>query len=217
MTRSCGSRSPTRSTTRARLCATIAKKGTPCGSGSPRRPRASSSPTTAACSRSSKLVVQVRSPKTCCGPSASCPGWSRAMTRSAADESCCGSIRTSKRVKPPSGWIQVRTAGEAVALLDEFPVQVISFNSPAEASAVVHWLHEQGAEGRDRWPRERVRFHCEYDPRAIDPLIAVIELDHGSAVGSGSVRPSVRHESRGDPGDSGSSVLFAVRAGRRMS
>ncbi len=82
----------------------------------------------------------------------------------------------------PSGWIQVRTAGEAVALLDEFAVQVISFNSPAEASTVVHWLHEQGAEGRDRWPHERIRFHGEHDSRAIDRLIAVIELDHGSAV-----------------------------------
>ncbi len=82
----------------------------------------------------------------------------------------------------PSGWIQVRTAGEAVALLDEFPVEVMSFNSPTEASAVVHWLHEQGAEGRDRWPRERIRFHGEDDPDPIDQLIAAIELDHGSAV-----------------------------------
>ena len=80
----------------------------------------------------------------------------------------------------PYGWIQVRTAGEAIALLDEFAVQLLSFHAPAQASAVIHWLHEQDADGRDRWPREQIGFHGEHDPRAIDRLIATIER-HPSA------------------------------------
>ncbi len=72
----------------------------------------------------------------------------------------------------PPGWIQVRTAGETIALLDEFPVQRLSFNAPANASVVVHWLHEQDAAGRDRWPREQIGFHGKHDLRVIDQLIA---------------------------------------------
>ncbi len=82
----------------------------------------------------------------------------------------------------PEGWIQVRTAGETIALLDEFPVQTLSFNAPTEASAVVHWLHEQDGEGRDRWPRDRIAFHGEHDLRVIDQLIAAIE-HHSSGAG----------------------------------
>ena len=82
----------------------------------------------------------------------------------------------------PRGWIQVRTAGETVALLDEFAVQILSFHAPAEASAVLHWLHEQDADGRDRWPREQIEFHGEHDPRAIDQLIAAIERHPSGAV-----------------------------------
>jgi len=68
----------------------------------------------------------------------------------------------------PRGWVQVRTAGEAIAVLDEFPVQVMSFDAPAAASAVVHWLHEQDADGRDCWPRQQIKFHGEHDLGAID-------------------------------------------------
>ena len=82
----------------------------------------------------------------------------------------------------PRGWIQARTAGETIALLDEFAVQFLSFHAPADASSVVHWLHEQEAEGRDRWPREQIGFHGEHDPRAIDRLIAVIEQHPSAAV-----------------------------------
>ncbi len=90
----------------------------------------------------------------------------------------------------PRGWIQVRTAGETIALLDEFPVQTLSFNASTEASAVVHWLHEQDGEGRDRWPRDRIGFHGEHDLRVIDQLIAAIE--HHSRGG-----PSVMNGSAG--------------------
>jgi hypothetical protein len=82
----------------------------------------------------------------------------------------------------PRGWIQVRTAGETIALLDEFPVQILSFHAPAQASAVVHWLHEQDADDRDRWPREQIGFHGEHDPHAIDQLIAAIEHHPSAAV-----------------------------------
>ena len=81
----------------------------------------------------------------------------------------------------PPGWIQVRTAGETIALLDEFAVQVLSFDAVADASAVVRWLHEQDANGRDRWPCEKIRFHGEHDPHAIDQLIAAIEHHHSGA------------------------------------
>jgi HD domain len=75
----------------------------------------------------------------------------------------------------PPGWIQVRTAGEAIALLDAFEVQTVSFDTPAQASAVVHWLLEQDAGGRDCWPREQIAFHGRHDTRAIEELIATIE------------------------------------------
>ncbi len=82
----------------------------------------------------------------------------------------------------PHGWVQVRTAGETIALLDEFPVQILSFHALADASVVVHWLHEQEADGRDRWPREQICFHGEQDPRAIDQLISAIEHHPRSAL-----------------------------------
>ena len=82
----------------------------------------------------------------------------------------------------PHGWIQVRTAGEAIALLNEFAVQLLSFHAPAQASAVIHWLHEQDADGRDRWPREQIGFHGEHDPRAIDQLTATVERHPSAAV-----------------------------------
>jgi hypothetical protein len=81
----------------------------------------------------------------------------------------------------PHGWVQVRSAGEAIALLDEFAVQIISFNSPAEASAVVHWLHDQDAERRHRWPRGQIGFHGPHDLHAIDQLIVAIAHHHSSA------------------------------------
>ena len=74
----------------------------------------------------------------------------------------------------PVGWAQVRTAGEAIALLDEFPVEVMSLHGPPEASPVVHWLIEQDGEGRDRWPAERISFHGTDAAVEIDELIRAI-------------------------------------------
>lgn len=48
-------------------------------------------------------------------------------------------------------------------------------------SAVIHWLREQDADGRDRWPREQLGFHGEHDRRAIDQLIPASQ-HHPSAV-----------------------------------
>jgi HD domain-containing protein len=75
----------------------------------------------------------------------------------------------------PEGWAQVCTAEDAIALLDEFSVHVISLHGPAEAYAVVHWLIEQDEAGRDRWPVERIAFHGEDAADAIDELIGAIE------------------------------------------
>ena len=67
----------------------------------------------------------------------------------------------------PPGWAQARSAGEATALLDEFPVDALSFAEPTDASAVLHWLIEEDADGRDRWPTEQITFHGEHAPHKI--------------------------------------------------
>lgn len=59
----------------------------------------------------------------------------------------------------PDGWIHVRTSDEAVALLAEFPVHVLSLPSPEAASPVLEWLIQQDAGGKDRWPADRITFH----------------------------------------------------------
>lgn len=73
----------------------------------------------------------------------------------------------------PAGWAQVRTAAEAVELLDEFSVDQLSLSGPAEASSVVHWLLEQD---EDRWPAERIAFHGEEAGTSIDQFIRGGEL-----------------------------------------
>jgi hypothetical protein len=78
----------------------------------------------------------------------------------------------------PDGWAQVRTPREAIALLDEFPVQVLSLHGLAEGSPVIDWLIERGTAGRDRWPREQIGFHGTRASVAIDELIRAI--DHHS-------------------------------------
>ena len=75
----------------------------------------------------------------------------------------------------PDGWAQVRTSGEAIALLDEYSVHVLSRHGPVEASPVIHWLGERDAEGRDRWSAERIAFHGKDATVAIDQLIGAID------------------------------------------
>ncbi len=71
----------------------------------------------------------------------------------------------------PPGWVQVRTAGEAIALLQEFPVGTLSFDRAAEASVVIHWLLDQDEAGRDFWPRRRIVFHGQHKHHRLDALI----------------------------------------------
>jgi hypothetical protein len=74
----------------------------------------------------------------------------------------------------PEGWAQVRTAGEAIQLLDRHEVQGISFHGPAEASRVIRWLIDEDSEGRDRWPTRRLAFHG-VDSATTTALIREIE------------------------------------------
>ena len=160
MTRSCASRSPTRSTTPARSCATIAKRGTPCGSASRRRPRASSSGTTADCSRSSKLAGLVRSPKTCCGRSTSCPGWSPLMTRSAAADLAVGRSRpphppSAARLDPgPDGRRDDRAAGRVRGADPLLPRPRGGLSGPPLAARAGRGRSRPLAAGADRVPRQ---------------------------------------------------------------
>jgi hypothetical protein len=75
----------------------------------------------------------------------------------------------------PRGWVHVRNAAEAIALLEKYPVQSLSFYDPEEASTVVRWLSERDAEGHDCWPPRRIGFHGRHNPREIDELIAAVE------------------------------------------
>ncbi len=75
----------------------------------------------------------------------------------------------------PDGWAQVRTAGEAIQLLDRYEVMAVSFLGPAEASRVIHWLIDQDTEGRDRWPTRQLVFHGTDPGPATDELIRAIE------------------------------------------
>jgi hypothetical protein len=55
----------------------------------------------------------------------------------------------------PEGWVQVRTAGEAVALLDEYVVAEVSVVEGAERAALDEWLAARGGEGRGARPELR--------------------------------------------------------------
>ena len=82
----------------------------------------------------------------------------------------------------PVGWIQARTAAEAIQLLDEFPVHELSLSAGSEAEAVIDWLIEQEAAERDPWPAERLVFHGEDAGPAIGPFADAVE--RGSATAS---------------------------------
>jgi hypothetical protein len=75
----------------------------------------------------------------------------------------------------PRGWIHVRTAAEAIALLEDYAVQSLSFYNTDEAATVVRWLSEHDKDGHDYWPRRRIGFHGRQDPHDIDELIAGVE------------------------------------------
>ena len=59
----------------------------------------------------------------------------------------------------PEGWIQARTATDAIHLLEEFTVHELSLEAGPEAETVIDWLIEQESAERDPWPAERLVFH----------------------------------------------------------
>jgi HD domain len=96
----------------------------------------------------------------------------------------------------PNGWAQVRTASEAIRLLDEFSVGILSCAGPAEATPVIRWLTEQEVEGRDRWPTQRIEIHdLEALPSASLALCASQNQQGASAQGHG--RRAIDGTSRG--------------------
>jgi HD domain len=60
----------------------------------------------------------------------------------------------------PDGWVQVRTAGQAIELLGTFSVKALSLEEVPAGELVVGWLIEQlEARARDRWPEEDIDVH----------------------------------------------------------
>jgi hypothetical protein len=81
----------------------------------------------------------------------------------------------------PDGWVQVRTARQAIALLGEFSVQVLSLPGAAAASPVIRWLVERDRSGRDCWPEQKIVFHGQDGPVAIDEQIRAIDRHYERA------------------------------------
>lgn len=94
----------------------------------------------------------------------------------------------------PDGWLQVRTADEAILLLEEFPVRALSVHGLAEADRLVRWLAGRETEGLDRWPTEGIVFHSEH-ATAIQELIRPVDRRRR-------LRPSIQgnRPSDGPPG-----------------
>jgi hypothetical protein len=68
------------------------------------------------------------------------------------------------RTPPEPGWVQVRTAGEAIALLRTGRVVALSLDhdlgEETTGRDVVKWLMERSeVEDRDLWPQERIAIH----------------------------------------------------------
>ncbi len=76
----------------------------------------------------------------------------------------------------PEPWIQVRTADEAIQLLEAFPVYALSLDGTAGALHVIGWLVARTVEDRlDRWPGEEIAFHDDLDPAVEKQLSDQIE------------------------------------------
>jgi HD domain len=88
----------------------------------------------------------------------------------------------------PEPWIQVRTADEAIQLLEAFPACALSLDGTADAVHVIGWLTDQTAEeGRDRWPTEEIAFHDDLNPTVEKRLSVQIEAHsnlHGEGAGA---------------------------------
>ena len=59
----------------------------------------------------------------------------------------------------PEGWIQVRTASQAIELMEKFSVHEVSLEAGPGADAVLHWLAGRGPDDPLAWPTVWVSFH----------------------------------------------------------
>jgi hypothetical protein len=115
----------------------------------------------------------------------------------------------------PEGWIQARTATEAILLLAEFTIHELSLAAGPEADAVIDWLIEQESADRDPWPVDRLAFHGEDAERATDRMAAVLGLRrarHDASPDYGSPDDGAGASFAGRPRTSGSSMRRRRRA-----
>jgi hypothetical protein len=77
----------------------------------------------------------------------------------------------------PDGWVQVRTPRQAIGLLNEFSVQVLSLHGATDAPPIIRWLVAEETSDRDRWPEQKIAFHGQDEPVAIHEHIRAID-DH---------------------------------------
>jgi hypothetical protein len=59
----------------------------------------------------------------------------------------------------PEGWIQVRTASQAIELMEKFKVHEVSLETGTGADAVIRWLIDRGPDDPLLWPTVWVSFH----------------------------------------------------------
>lgn len=79
------------------------------------------------------------------------------------------------RGQAPEGWVQVRSADEAIQLLEAFPALALSLQDAPESHKLIQWLIVQSESGAlERWPTD-VSFHGTPTAAAGRQLAAAIE------------------------------------------
>jgi hypothetical protein len=63
------------------------------------------------------------------------------------------------RRQAPEGWIQVRSAGEAIQLLDEFDVEALSLGGSVDEVPLNRWLDEHASAGEEHRLPGRIERH----------------------------------------------------------
>ena len=59
----------------------------------------------------------------------------------------------------PEGWIHVRTAAQAIELMEAFCVHELSLETGPTADTVIHWLIDRGPDDPLLWPDVWLSFH----------------------------------------------------------
>lgn len=59
----------------------------------------------------------------------------------------------------PDGWIQVRTAAQAIELMEDFRVHEVSLERGPDADRVIRWLVDRGPDDPLLWPKVWLSFH----------------------------------------------------------